>query len=97
MPNNLTGKGLRTAGDLEPTLATLETAGGGHVPRYLPLGEKLPDYDAKVMGYDGSGRLVTITYKTGGVSGTTVAVRTLVYVASGPAEGEIESDALVVS
>jgi hypothetical protein len=38
----------------------------------------IPDYDAEVYGYTGED-VTTITYKTGGIAGTTVATITLVY------------------
>lgn len=41
-------------------------------------GLAIPDHDAEVYGYTGSD-LTTIVYKTGGVSGLTVATMTMVY------------------
>ena len=43
----------------------------------------IPDHDAKVMTYDGSGNILTITYKAGGSSGTDLATRTFTYDGSG--------------
>ena len=48
------------------------------------IGTLVPeDYDAMVLTYvaagDGAGKVETVTYKTGGVSGTPVAILTLTY------------------
>jgi hypothetical protein len=37
-------------------------------------------YDFIDLGYDGSNRLTTVVYKTGGAGGTTVATLTIAYV-----------------
>lgn len=79
MAANLIARGMRTAGGLEPTLATHETNGGVHIPRSMPMGLKIPDHDAVVFGYDGSDRVNQISYKVGGAAGTNVAVMTLAY------------------
>jgi hypothetical protein len=46
-------------------------------------GWDIPTHDYRALGYDGSGNLSTVTYKTGGSSGTTVATLTLGYDGSG--------------
>lgn len=48
-------------------------------------------YDYRSFGYDGSGRVQTITYKTGGAGGTTVLTRTFTYDGSGNIATETRS------
>ena len=77
-------------------LATIES-GGVHVPRSKEIGFLLPDFDARVYGYDGSGRIETITFKLGGLSGSTVATLTRVYGTSGSSNGKVVSEVLALS
>lgn len=48
-------------------------------PHVVDMAKLVPDiYDALVLGYTGD-QVTTVTYKTGGVGGTTVATLTLIY------------------
>ncbi len=62
----------------------VETTSGETAVRTLDFGSLVPDeYDYIALTYvaagNGVGEIETVTYKTGGVSGTTVAVLTLGY------------------
>lgn len=54
------------------------------------------DFDYELIAYDASNRVSTITYKNGGPSGSTVALKTLTYVVAGNGAGEVESVYTVV-
>jgi hypothetical protein len=67
------------------------TADGAGKLQVSSDGLSIPAHDAEVYGYTGED-LTTITYKTGGIAGTTVATMTLVY-----SVGKCTSRALVLS
>jgi len=62
----------------------VENTDGDVAVRVLNFGDLIPDsYDYIALTYvaagNGAGQIETVTYKTGGASGTTIAVLTLAY------------------
>lgn len=56
------------------------------------VGSLVPEnYDFIDIDYDSSDRISTVTYKTGGSGGTTVATLTITYVSAGNGVGEIDT------
>jgi hypothetical protein len=43
------------------------------------MGGGVPPYDCEQYAYDGAGNVETITYRSGGASGTIVATKTFAY------------------